>query len=773
MTYIEIKGAKTHNLKDIDVNIPKNKLVAFTGVSGSGKSSLVFDTIYTEAQRQLIDTFSTFARRRLPKLSRPPVDEIRNISPCIVIDQKRMGKNSRSTVGTATEIYTYLRMLFSRCGKPFAGWSHVYSFNHPEGMCPTCKGLGKKITVNIDNLLDLSKSIEEGAILHPLYEPGKWYWRELMSLSIIPVDKPLGNFTEVELSILLWAEDHPFEYEYRGKIYKKKFTGVATKLEKMHVDKNEDQLPNNRLAIFEKLFVTQTCPDCKGARLNSTSLSVQLADGSTIADLIDLELYDLDNTLSKLPQHENYIHMKDVVSTIVDKIRIVLKNLIDIGVGYLSLNRSVATLSGGESQRVKMARQLNCDLVDLLYIMDEPSIGLHPKDIDNLIKLLYRLRDQGNTVLVVEHDTSIINASDWIVDVGPKAGKDGGNILFSGTTNTIQTVKTPTSIALHESNGNHSIKRREWKDAFHIRDARKNNLKGVSTYIPKEILTCITGVAGSGKSSLIEEFVEQYKKEVNKNIILIDQRPVSKHSRSNSATYVGIFDSIRKMFAKENNVDPSNFSFNSNGACPKCKGQGFVEMELSFIDDVKIICSSCEGKRYKEEILAMKLANKSIFDVLNLTIKEAIEFFISIQDFDKNKANKIIKGLKLLDDVGLNYLQLGQSLSTLSGGEAQRLKLASELKKSGNVYIMDEPTTGLHPADVQNLLRIINDLVDAGNTVVVIEHNLDVACSSDWIIDVGPEGGKKGGNIVAEGTPEQIAQNHESITAPYLSSLLL
>lgn len=765
MKHIEIKGAKTHNLKNVDVNVPKHQLVAFTGVSGSGKSSLVFDTIYTEAQRQLIDTFSTFARRRLPQLTRPNVDSITNIAPCIVIDQKRLGRSSRSTVGTVTEIYTYLRMLFSRCGQPFIGWSHLFSFNHPEGMCPACKGLGKRIAIDIDKLLDYSKTITEGAILHPSYEVGKWYWREIMTSDIgLPLDKKLADFTDDELQRLLWAENYPIEFEFKGKVYKQTFTGVARKLEQLYVEKDEDQLAGVQLKAFQRLFKKTTCHDCNGARLNQTSLSVQLAGGYTMLQLIEMELTELDAVLIDLPN--KYTQLKNVVQTLVDKIRAVLKHLIDIGVGYLSLNRTVPTLSGGESQRVKLAKQLNCDLVDMIYILDEPSVGLHPRDINHLIGILHRLRDKGNSVLVVEHDTSVISASDWIVDVGLGAGKYGGTILFSGTPKEIVTKDTPTAKALQQLNLTEPIQRRQWSEAFQIKNASKNNLKNVSVDIPKQIITCLTGVAGSGKSSLLETFIENVKATEEKDtIIVIDQKSIGKSSRSNPATYMGVFDVIRKLFATENNVQASVFSFNSKGACGECKGKGFIEMELSFINDVKLECQSCKGKRYKEDVLQFHYHDKSIFDVLELSISEAIEFFSK----EENKQHqKIVNSLKLLQDVGLGYLKLGQSLSTLSGGEAQRVKLASELKKSGNIYVMDEPTTGLHPSDINRLMGIINMLVDAGNSVILIEHNLDVIYQSDWIIDVGPEGGKNGGQIMVEGTPENIIQCNKSLTGKYL-----
>ena len=432
MTSIEIRGARTHNLKGIDVDVPKHRLVAFTGVSGSGKSSLVFDTICTEAQRQLVETFSTYARRRLPQLTRPPVDTIRNISPCIVIDQKRLGASSRSTVGTVTEIYTYLRMLFSRCGRPFVGWSHRFSFNHPDGMCPACKGLGKRITVDVDKLLDLDRSIEEGAIRHPAYDIGKWYWREIVQTEVVPPRKPLRRFTAAERDRLLWSDDVRIEKVHQGATYERTFEGVARKLERLHVDKDEDQIPRAGKEAYRRLFTERACPDCGDVRLNAAARAVELAGGWTIGGLVECELTELDRVLEELLARDDYEPIRDVVATLVARMRGTLRHLIDIGVGYLSLNRGVPTLSGGESQRVKMARQLDCDLVDLVYILDEPTVGLHPRDIDHLIAMLGRLRDHGNSVLVVEHDPAVIRAADWIVDIGPGAGYGGGKVVFSG-----------------------------------------------------------------------------------------------------------------------------------------------------------------------------------------------------------------------------------------------------------------------------------------------------------------------------------------------------
>ena len=772
MARIEIRGARIHNLRNMDVDVPKHRLVCFTGVSGSGKSSLVFDTICTEAQRQLVETFSTYARRRLPKLSRPPVDQIRGISPCIVIDQKRLGRSSRSTVGTVTEIYTYLRMMYSRCGAPFIGWSHRYSFNHPDGMCPSCKGLGKRITVDIDKLLDRRRSIEEGAILHPDYDVGKWYWRELVYTGVLPADKPLQRFTEAEMDRLLWADGVPIEYDYRGEKYKRKFDGVARKLEQLHVEKDEDQLSAPRREAYKRLFTAGLCRDCGGARLNSEALSVKLASGWTIDQLVEMELTDLDQVLKELVEGDHYQPIKEVVATLGTKMRRALGHLIDIGVGYLSLNRSVPTLSGGESQRVKMARQLDCDLVDLVYILDEPSVGLHPRDIDQLIEMLRQLRDKGNSVLVVEHDTAVMRAADWIIDIGPCAGKGGGTLMFSGHVNDLVRTGTETANALRRTAAE-ATRRRSFETTFQVAGANTNNLRNVSAAVPLGVLTCFTGVAGSGKSSLAAEFIAALRRPGQPGAVVIDQRPVGRSSRSNPATYAGIFDSIRRTFAVANGVSPSMFSFNAKGACPECKGRGSIDIDLSFLDDVRVACRACKGKRYREEILALTYNNRSIHDVLEMTVSDAMDFFASTDDHGGRRQAKIIRGLQLFLDVGVGYLRLGQSLPTLSRGEAQRIKLASEMTKSGNVYVMDEPTTGLHPTDIDRLIAIIDRLIAAGNSVVVIEHNLDVIAAADWIVDLGPEGGGNGGTIIAEGTPETVAAQHRiSHTGRYLKDWL-
>jgi excinuclease UvrABC ATPase subunit len=746
---ILIKNAKTHNLKNVSLEIPKNKLVVFTGVSGSGKSSLVFDTIYTESQRQLIETFSSFARSRMPKLSKPPVDEIKNLSTAIVIDQKRMGTTLRSTVGTATEISTYLRLLFSRCGDKFIGPSFFFGFNHPLGMCPDCKGLGQRVRIDVDKLIDYNKSIREGAIDHPDYKVGGWHWREFVAMDIFDPDKKLKDFSDKEINDFLYAEAIPVEKKHGAGIYTKNFEGVARNLERLYLKKPVEQLNNARKNAYEKYFIHTKCDSCAGTRLNELARSVKLK-GKNIAELSDMELSELYYFLKKVNG--------EIARPITFKIQKILSYLIEIGVGYLSLNRSVATLSGGESQRVKMARQLDCDLVDMMYIMDEPSIGLHQRDINELIKMLMRLKEKGNSVFVVEHDPALIECADHIIDIGPKAGRLGGEIIFSGTFEDLRKSKGLTAEYLNKKD-RADYKRKEWNSCIEIRNANLHNLKKISTKIPIGVLTCITGVAGSGKSSLINDvFVKE-----NKDVILIDQSSVGRSSRSIPATYIGVFSLIRKEFADTTKSNPSLFSFNSKGACPKCKGLGTISVEMSFMDEVKVTCDECQGRRYKEEVLELKYKGKNIFDLLNMTIRDSRDFF---------EDSQIKRKLQVLCDVGLEYLELGQPLSTLSGGECQRVKLASELHKKGNIYVMDEPTTGLHMADIDRLMNIIRNLVDNNNTVVVIEHNLSIIKHADWIIDLGPEGGKKGGEILFEGTPEDLVDCGKSYTGRYLKPLL-
>ena len=744
---IIIKNAHTNNLKNIDIEIPKHKLVVFTGVSGSGKSSLLFDTIYTEAQRQLIETFSTFARTRMPKLSRPDVDDILNLSTAIVIDQKRMGKNMRSTVGTATEINTYLRLFFSRIGKPFIGPSFYFSFNHPEGMCQHCHGLGKQIKVDLASFLDREKSIREGAITHPHYKVGGFLWKELISLDVVQVDKPLNDFSEEELHFLLYSEPFAVKAASEKITYNRKFEGIARKLEMAVTARADDETAEEDKNAYTQYFKYELCEQCGGTRLNERARSIKI-NGLTIADVCRLELEDVFEFLKVIDD--------DISRPILRKAQFLLQQLIEIGVGYLTLERAVSTLSGGESQRVKMSKQLDCNLVDMLYVLDEPSIGLHPRDTENLLNILFRLKEKGNSVFVVEHDPDIIRAAEWIVDLGPMAGRYGGNVVFNGEPEELANTESLTGKYLLKKD-KPGFSRKRASSFFEINNATANNLKNISVKIPKGVLTCVTGVAGSGKSSLIHEcFTKQQH-----DIVVIDQSPIGKSSRANIATYIGVFDLIRKEFASSTNSEASLFSFNSKGACLKCNGQGVLTFELHFLDSVKTICDECEGKRYHSDVLELKYQGNNIAEILDMSVDQAHEFF---------KSSKIRSYLHLLQEVGLGYLKLGQSLSTLSSGESQRLKIATELKKEGNIYVMDEPTTGLHMSDIDNFYKIVKALVDNDNTVIIIEHNLDIIKYADWIIDLGPEGGKKGGELIFQGLPEDIVNCERSITGKYLKN---
>lgn len=748
---IVIRNAHTNNLKNIDVEIPKHKVVVFTGVSGSGKSSLLFDTIYTEAQRQLIETFGTFARSRMPKLSRPDVDEILNLSTPIVIDQKRMGNNLRSTVGTATELITYIRLLYSRIGQPFLNLpSFRFSFNHPQGMCPYCHGLGKQVKIDLDMFMDKEKSLREGAIRHGMYKDNSYMLKELIGYGIFDAGKKLKDYSEEELHKLLYSEPIMIDKSVSKLTYNRYFEGIAGKLENAIISRADDEVDDDEKNAYNKFFTYSICEKCHGTRLSEQALSVKI-NGVSIGELSTMEITDVLNFMKKVEDPMG------LSKPIIRKAIFTLEKLVEIGIGYLSLDRPVSTLSGGESQRVKMARQLDCDLTDLLYILDEPSIGLHPRDTEKLITMFYDLKDRGNSVFVVEHDPDIIRAAEWITDIGPQAGINGGKIVYNGISDGLCKSESLTGKCLIKKN-DIAYRRKKWTDYYTVSHAKLNNLKDLTVNIPKGVLTCVTGVAGCGKSSLIHGcFVPNHSQ-----AIVIDQQPVGRTSRGNIVTYIGIFDKIRKEFATATGMHDSLFSFNSKGACPKCNGQGVLTFDMHFLDSVKTRCDECEGTRFKKEVLELHYKDKNISDVLEMTVNQAMEFFhIPI----------IKKSLNILQEVGLGYLKLGQSLSTLSGGESQRLKIAAELRKSGNIYVMDEPTTGLHISDIDIFYKTVKKLVDSDNTVIIIEHNMDIIKRADWIIDMGPEGGKKGGNIIFEGTPEEIINCPSSATGQYLKSL--
>ncbi|MGN1226562.1 MAG: ATP-binding cassette domain-containing protein [Candidatus Cryptobacteroides sp.] len=734
---IIIRNAHTNNLKNIGLEIPKHSVVVFSGVSGSGKSSLLFDTIYTEAQRQLIETFSSFARARLPKLSRPDVDEIKNLSTPIVIDQKKMGSNLRSTVGTATELATYIRLLYSRIGIPFLNIpSFAFSFNHPEGMCPHCQGLGKVVKIDLELFLDKEKSLREGAIRHPFFKQNSYMLKELLHFGLFDGDKPLKDWSEDELNLLLFSEPVELGKEQTGLSYKRYHEGIVTKLERTAMERGEDEKEEEEQSARDRFYKYQTCPHCGGSRINERARSVKIG-GIGIDEAFRMEAVDLLEFMRGVQDPAG------ISQPLIRKIVYVLEQLVRIGVPYLSLERPVSTLSGGENQRVKMARQLDCDLTDLLYVLDEPSVGLHPKDTARLVELFYELRDRGNSVFVVEHDPEIITAAEWVVDMGPKAGSRGGEVVYNGPVQGLVESEglTGEQLRIRAQEKEKDWHRRTWKDYYLVEKACENNLKNLTLKIPKGVLTCVTGVSGCGKSSLVYGcFVPAHPE-----ACVIDQEPVGRTSRGNIVSYMGVFNHIRKLFAQACDCDQSLFSFNAAGACPKCEGRGFLSFEMSFLDAVKTRCDECNGKRYNPFALSHKYKGKDIAEVLNLTVEQALDFF--------RESPVILRHIEILKEVGLGYLTLGQSLSSLSGGESQRLKIATVLKKKGGIYVMDEPTTGLHMADIENFMGIVNRLVDAGNTVLIIEHNTDVISRADWEIELGPEGGKNGGYILYEGVP--------------------
>jgi excinuclease UvrABC ATPase subunit len=749
---IEIRGARENNLRGVDLTIPKHAITIFTGVSGSGKSSIVFDTIATEAQRQLFENFSMFVRNFLPKYPPPAADAIEHLNMAVIVDQKRLGGGSHSTVGTVTDIYTVLRLLYSRAGKPNAGYANAFSFNDPQGMCPECSGLGRKLGVKAEGFLDLSKSLSEGAVQVPVF--ASWENNMYKSCGLFDPKKKLSKFTKDEMQLLLRGEERKIKGNFNGAPMNLTWMGIITKFEKAYIKRDLKTLSPRTQKLVEPFLTMGPCTLCDGARLNPAALGSKIS-GKNIAECAAMEIGDLLPWVKKL---EGKIE-EAITRTLIER----LQAVVDIGLGYLSLERTTDTLSGGESQRVKMVKHLGSSLVDVLYIFDEPSVGLHPRDVHRLGELLGALRDKGNTILVVEHDPDVIKIADHIVDVGPHAGTRGGTIVFQGTYAQLQKAKTLTAT--------HLFRAPERKDAVRkpsgklaVKDAKANNLKGISVDIPTGVLTVITGVAGSGKSSLIHEcFVPAHPEAV-----VIDQSAIGTSSRSTPATYTGVMDDLRKELADANDVDAGLFSFNSKGACESCNGLGVIYTDLAFLDGVKTPCETCHGRRFKDEVLAYKLGGKHVGDFLEMTVAEALTFFEEGPGAKAKKPGPITKKLRATRDVGIGYLTLGQPLNTLSGGECQRIKLASELHKRGSIYILDEPTTGLHMSDITHLLAIIDRLVDAGNTVIVIEHNLDVVRHADWIIDLGPDGGTKGGEVVFEGTPAALAKSKTSITARYL-----
>ena len=743
---IRVTGARQHNLKDVTVAVPKRRLTVVTGVSGSGKSSLVFDTIAAEAQRQLNETFTAFARNFLPSYGHPDVDMIENLSAVIVVDQKRLGGGSRSTVGTITDIAPLLRLLFSRAGRPSVGYANAFSFNHPQGMCPDCEGLGEIVDVDLDAFLDPSLSLNDGALRHPYFKVGTWMWQVYAGTGRFDPDKPIAEYTAEERHALLYATGGKVPLEWEGGQINASYEGAVAKFRRLAIERDAAEMAERTRQVTARFTASVPCPTCGGARLSQEALACRV-EGHGIAELSAMEASELREVLAgfDLP----------AAAPVLDSLRDRVGDLIDMGLGYLSLDRRTATLSGGESQRIKMVRHLASSLTDMLYVFDEPSIGLHARDVEQLVAMLCKLRDKSNTVLVVEHDRGVIAAADHVIDVGPGAGADGGEVVFQGGVDDLATAQTRT--------GRHLHRRLELKASARdpagwlpVVNATLHNLRNLTIDVPTGVLTVVTGVAGSGKSTFVHGvFLRQHP-----DAVVVDQSAVSANRRSNTATYTGMLDTIRRVFARANDVSASLFSANSEGACDGCQGLGVIYTDLAFLDGVTSTCEMCQGRRFKDEVLVHRLRGATISDVLDMTAVEALEFFTA--------ERKVRKILQAVVDVGLDYLRLGQPLNTLSGGECQRIKLATRLHEEGAVYVLDEPTTGLHMSDVEHLLAVLDRLVDGGNSVIVIEHNLDVATRADWVIDLGPEGGSGGGSLLFAGTPRDFLDACGSHTAAFL-----
>ncbi|WP_417888217.1 ATP-binding cassette domain-containing protein [Zunongwangia sp.] len=748
MKKIKITGARQNNLKNLTLELPKNKINVFTGVSGSGKSSLVFETIGAEAQRQINETQNSFARNRMLRFGVAEVDKIEHLNVPVIINQQRLGGNARSTVGTATDIYASLRLLFSRIGTPFVGYSNIFSFNHPQGMCSNCNGLGVINSINTQVLFDKNKSLNEGAIQFPTFQPGGYRWLRYVDSGYFDNDKKLKDYTDEEWDLLLHSEEHKPKNPSKDWGKTVKYLGVLPRIERGFLNRNSKE-EKRRKKDLQKIITTEVCPHCMGKRLNGKILSCKIK-GKNIADCSSLPIDDLLLFMQSISS--------DIYQTVINELTKKLQNLVTIGLQYLTLDRVTTSLSGGESQRIKMVRHLGNSLEDLLYIFDEPSIGLHPKDLDHISQIIQQIKEKGNTVLIVEHDPDLIKLADHVVDLGPLSGVNGGEIIYEGNFQNLKNSKGKTSQYFsHQREINQNP--REIKDTIKVSNANLYNLNNVSVAIPTNLLTVVTGVAGSGKSTLISKVLPtQYPKTK-----IIDQSQIRGSSKSNLLTYLGLSDKIRRLFAKANNVSIKLFSSNSEGGCTNCKGLGVKKIDLAFMDDVVAPCEVCNGSGFQPKVLNYTYQDKNITEVLDLTTLEAKSFFNNtdfMEEFD------------LLIELGLDYLKLGQRLNTLSGGERQRLKLTKELDNEYNIIVLDEPSTGLHPSDTEKLMLILNRLVDQKNTIIVIEHNLDIISKADWIIDMGLGAGKYGGKVIFEGTVEKLLNHKKSATAEYLRKYL-
>jgi excinuclease UvrABC ATPase subunit len=770
---IRVQGARENNLKDVSVEIPKRRLTVFTGVSGSGKSSLVFDTIAAESQRLINETYSAFVQGFMPTLARPEVDVLDGLTTAILVDQERMGSNPRSTVGTATDANAMLRILFSRLGEPHIGPPTAFSFNVPRrtatgsmtadkgagerlvvrnavyhgGMCPRCEGMGSVTDFDLTALYDDSLSLNEGALTIPGYSMDGWYGRIFRGCDFFNPDKPIRSYTKKELHDLLYKAPTKIKVEGINLTYE----GLIPRIQKSMLSKDVDAMQPHIRAFVERAVTFTTCPDCDGTRLSKEARSSKIK-GKNIADVCAMQISDLADWVRGLE--------KPSVAPLLAGLQHLLDSFAEIGLGYLALDRPAGTLSGGEAQRTKMIRHLGSSLTDVTYVFDEPTIGLHPHDIQRMNDLLLQLRDKGNTVLVVEHKPESIAIADHVVDLGPRAGTEGGVVVFEGTVEGLRASNTLTGRHLDDRA---SLKPsvRTPSEMLEVRGASLHNLQDVDVDIPLGVLCVVTGVAGSGKSSLIHGSVSP-----RKGVVAIDQAAIRGSRRSNPATYTGLLDPIRKAFAKANDVKPALFSANSEGACPTCNGAGVIYTELGFMDTVATPCEECEGKRFQASVLEYKLGGRNIAEVLAMSVTEAEEFF----DSGEARTPAAHAILDRLADVGLGYLSLGQPLTTLSGGERQRLKLATRMAEKGGVYILDEPTTGLHLADVEQLLGLLDRLVDSGKSVIVIAHHQAVMAHADWIIDLGPGAGHDGGQIIFEGTPADLVATRSTLTGEHLAT---
>jgi excinuclease UvrABC ATPase subunit len=769
---IRVTGARENNLKDLSIEIPKRRLTVFTGVSGSGKSSLVFDTIAAESKRLINETYSAFVQGLMPTLARPDVDVLDGLTTAIIVDQHRMGANVRSTVGTVTDANAMLRLLYSRLGDPYIGPPPAFSFNIPTrqasgamtvdkgkgeritvrnvvyhgGMCPRCEGMGSVSDIDLTQLYDEDKSLAEGAISVPGYKAGGWSVRYFTESGFLDPDKPIRKYTKKELDDFLYKEPTKVRINDINLTYE----GLVPQIQKSFLSKDVDAMQPHIREFVERAVAFTACPDCEGTRLNEAARSSKIA-GKSIADLCAMQISDLNEWVRELDEPS--------AKPLLGAVQETLDSFVEIGLGYLYLDRPSGTLSGGEAQRTKMIRHLGSPLTDVTYVFDEPTIGLHPHDVQRMNDLLVQLRDKGNTVLVVEHEPETIEIADHVVDLGPGAGTAGGEVVFEGSVEELRGSDTLTGKHLDDRSAVKSEFRTS-TESLEIRKANQNNLQDVDVDIPLNVLVVVTGVAGSGKSSLVQGSIQD-----EAGVVLVDQTEIRGSRRSNPATYTGMLDSIRKVFAKANDVKPGLFSPNSDGACPNCNGAGVIYTELGFMDTVATTCEVCEGKRFEAAVLEYELGDKNISEVFEMSVANAERFF-SEGEARVPAAHAI---LERMSAVGLGYLSIGQPLTTLSGGERQRLKLAIHMAETGGIYVLDEPTSGLHLADVEHLLGLLDQLVDSGKSVIVIEHNQAVMAHADWIIDLGPGAGHDGGRVVFEGTPADLVAARSTLTGQHLA----